>query len=127
MKKKGELREGYIAKWRSYPKDEVKIRVARPHVLSPSKSLLRDFMTIKKDWLKTGMNEKDARRNAWNAVNYEARFRNEINANPQAQEIIDAIIDILNHGDNIRLICYEKEWPCHRFILLDIIQQKMKE
>jgi hypothetical protein len=37
------LKEGYIGKWKKYPKDEVKVRVARPSVLAPSKELLKDW------------------------------------------------------------------------------------
>lgn len=37
------LKEGYIGRWKRYPKDEVKIRVARPSVLAPSNELLKDF------------------------------------------------------------------------------------
>jgi len=37
------LKEGYIGRWKKYPKHEVKIRVARPSVLVPSNELLKDF------------------------------------------------------------------------------------
>jgi len=37
------LKEGYIGRWKKYPKNEVKVRVARPSVLAPSKELLKDF------------------------------------------------------------------------------------
>jgi len=61
------LKEGYIGKWKKYPKDEVKIRVARPSVLAPSKELLKDWKEGEIDW-----------------AGYERRFRVEILNNPKA-------------------------------------------
>jgi len=43
LKRKMVLKEGYIGNRRKYPKDEVKIRVARPSCLGPSESLLKDW------------------------------------------------------------------------------------
>ena len=59
--------EGYIAKWKKYPENEIKIRVARPSVLGPSKELLRDYKDGKIDW-----------------VGYEERFRGEMKLNREA-------------------------------------------
>ena len=91
---------GYIAKWRSYPDDEVKVRVARPHVLSPSKELLHDWKEGNMSW-----------------TDYENRFSEEIASNPDA---VNEIIRLakLSRTQNIRLICYEKDWGhCHRRLL----------
>jgi len=97
------LKEGYIARWKKYPKDEVKVRVARPSVLAPSKELLKDWKEGKIDW--------DA---------YERRFRKEILSNPKAVAKLKEIKKLAEEKD-VRLICYEKNPPCHRFILIDLI------
>lgn len=97
------MKEGYIAKWKEYPKDEVKIRVARPSVLAPSKELLRDWKEGKIDW-----------------GGYEKRFRKEILDNPRAMAKLREIKKLAEERD-VRLICYEKNPPCHRFILIDLI------
>jgi uncharacterized protein YeaO (DUF488 family) len=102
----GELREGYIAKWKKYPTDEVKIRVARPSVLGPSQRLLDIY---KYEGL------------AWDI--YERLFRKEILGNPKALAKIDEIRKLLADGTNVRLICYEKNPPCHRFILMNMIKE----
>jgi len=53
------LKEGYIAKWKKYPKDEVKIRFARPSVLAPSNELLKDFKEGRiKEYLRRVLAEK---------------------------------------------------------------------
>jgi uncharacterized protein YeaO (DUF488 family) len=98
------LKEGYIGKWKSYPKDEVKVRVARPSVLGPSLKLLKDWKEGKIDW-----------------EEYERRFRKEILSNPKAVAKLIEIKRLAKEKD-IRLICYEKNPPCHRFILMDLIK-----
>lgn len=97
------LLEGYIAKWNKYPKEEVKVRVARPSVLSPSKELLSDYKKGLIDW-----------------EEYGARFRYEIFGSLDALALLRKIKKT-SEEKNVRLICYEKNPPCHRFILIDII------
>jgi len=97
------LKEGYIGKWKKYPKDEVKVRVARPSVLAPSKELLKDWKEGKIDW-----------------AAYERRFRKEILNSPKAVAKLKEIKKLAEEKD-VRLICYEKNPPCHRFILIDLI------
>jgi len=73
--------------------------------LAPSQDLLDD-------WKTGGL--------GWKA--YESRYRKEITESEQARRDI-AWIGIKDcHGETIRLMCWEKSPPCHRFILLNIIQ-----
>lgn len=97
------LKEGYIAKWNEYPGDEMKVRVARPSVLAPSKGLLKDWKEGRIDW-----------------AEYERRFREEILRKPKAVEKLREVKELAKTKD-VRLICYEKNPPCHRFILMDLI------
>jgi len=97
------LKEGYIGRWKEYPKDEVKVTVARPSCLGPSESLLKDWKERKINW-----------------ADYEKRFRAEILSNPKAMEKLREIKNLSQEKD-VRLICYEKNPPCHRFILIDLI------
>ena len=99
------LLEGYIAMWKKYPKDEVKIRVVRPSILAPSRGLLADYKNKLIDW-----------------KGYERRFREEIICSPKAMAYLRSIKSD-SENKNVRLICYEKNPPCHRFILLDIISK----
>jgi len=99
------LLEGYIAKWREYPESEVKIRVAYPSVLAPSKQLLKAWKEGKITW-----------------EEYEHRFREEILSNPVAVRKLKEIAE-LSEKRNVRLICYEKNPPCHRFILIKLINE----
>jgi len=100
--------EGYIAKWKKYPEDEVKIRVARPSILGPSKRLLQDYKENGLSW-----------------AEYTTRYIAEILASPRALKQIEDIIE-LSKTKTVRLICYEKSPPCHRFILMDMIKECLK-
>lgn len=123
--KVGEVREGYIALWKKYPTDEVKFRVVRPSVLGPSKILLRHFLHLEEFEREYNAHPKlEARKIAWKGVRYEERFREEMK-NPLALKKILEITALVLNGKNVRLIYYEKEPPCHRFILKDIIEEKV--
>jgi uncharacterized protein YeaO (DUF488 family) len=97
------LLEGYIAQWKNYPKDEIKVRVARPSMLSPSKDLLKDYKEGLIDW-----------------GSYQVRFTKQIRENPMAMIALRHYA-VISKTQDIRLICYEKNPPCHRFILMDMI------
>ena len=100
----GILFTGYIANWKKYTEDEIKIRVARPSPLSPSKTLLNDWKNKLITW-----------------DEYEERFVDEIIDSEKAQNKIKEILELLK-TNNVRLMCYEKNPPCHRFILRDMIR-----
>lgn len=99
------LMETYLANLRNLPDKAVKIRVARPSRLAPSKDLLRDW---------------DARRISWSE--YESRFKSEMLAKPAAISQMREIKKLAETQD-IYLYCYEKPpKPCHRFILIELIK-----
>lgn len=100
------LKETYLANLKNIPSRAIKVRVARPAILSPSKELLKDWEDEKINW-----NE------------YEIRYKTEILTNPKALEKIKRIKEISEIRD-VYLYCYEKTPPCHRFILLDLIEGK---
>jgi len=99
------LKESYLANMKNLPEEAVKIRVSRPSVLGPSKGLLLDYKQGKVIWQE-----------------FERRFRKEILNKPSAMTRLGYISALADKKD-VYLICYEKEYPCHRFILIDIIQE----
>ena len=102
------LKETYLANLKNVPAEAVKIRVARPAILSPSKELLNDWKGGKITW-----NE------------YETRYKAEILSSQEAVETIKLIKELSEHKD-VYLYCYEKNPPCHRFILLELIREGAK-
>jgi uncharacterized protein YeaO (DUF488 family) len=99
------IKESYISMWKNLPSDAIKVRVARPSVLSASKDLLYDYKKGRISWQE-----------------FETRFRKEITSNPKAMAELKRIKDLALKKD-VYLICYEKNYPCHRFILMDLIQE----
>jgi len=98
------LKETYLANLATIPIEAVGIRVARPSILAPAESLLADWK---------------AKRITW--AEYELRFRKEMLSNPNAVNYMRAIKELATKVD-VYLYCYEKRPPCHRFILIDLIQ-----
>jgi len=98
------LLEGYIAQWKNYPKDEIKVRVARPSILAPSKELFND--------MKEGLISLDS---------FREKFTKQIRENPEAMKALRHYA-VISKTQDVRLICYEKNPPCHRFMLMDMIQ-----
>lgn len=109
--------EGYFGNLKNYPETDWFICVSRKwpwfvkknkmdHFLSlaPSQELLDDYKTGMLDW-----------------EVYEKRFREEITSSSQAEENLAWIETLDGHEETVRLLCWEKNPPCHRFILLDIL------
>jgi len=99
------MKESYISMWNKLPHDAIKVRVARPSVLSASKELLNDYKKERITWQE-----------------FEARFRKEIRSNPKAMAELKRLKGLSQEKD-VYLICYEKNYPCHRFILIDLINE----
>ena len=53
---------------------------------------------------------------------FEVRLRKQITSNPKAMDELKRIKDLSDKQD-VYLIYYEKEYSCHRFILMDIIKK----
>lgn len=111
----GNLQDGYLAKFDKYPDNEEKILVMRGRgndELAPSKGLLDDYKKLEK---KCGN-----RWEAWKRSHYESRFKEKVREK-ESRKRIKEIAQKVASGKNVRLICYEKGPPCHRFILKELI------
>jgi len=97
------LKETYLANLARVPVEAKRIRVARQSILAPSKSLLADWKAKKITW-----------------PEYVLRFRKEMLSNPEAVKYMRAIKELATKVD-VYLYCYEKQPPCHRFILIELI------
>ena len=115
------LKESYVAKLKTLPKDAIKIDVGYPSVFAPSEVLLSEFNGIKSRLMKKDVPEPEARRRAWKKTDFEKRFRKEIESKPK---VIDRLKEIkkLSEMKVVYLYCYCGKHPCHRFILMDMIE-----
>jgi len=116
------IKTGYLANINNYPDLEVHILVMRGRgndELAPSKRLLEDYKELEK---------RHDRETAWEKTDYEHRFRAEIKNNLEAGLQIERIAFLTAFfEEDFRLICYEKDSPCHRFVLKDIIENEIEE
>lgn len=118
LKKAGSIREGYLAECNEYPEDEKRIFVMRGRgndELAPSEGLLSDYKELEEEY--------GDRWKAWNRCRYERRFRKKMRCRESRERIEEIARDVAN-GKRVRLICYEKNPPCHRFILKELIGEE---
>ena len=120
------LKESYVAKLKTLPKDAIKIEVGYPSIFAPSEKLLSEFNELKWKLMKKGMTEPEARREAWEQTNFEKRYRKKVTSNP---EVLYKLREInkLSEEKGVYLYCYCGKKPCHRFILLDIVKKMRVE
>lgn len=97
------MKETYLANLKNIPPNAVRVRVARPSLLSPSKELLKCW---KYGYL------------TWDG--YTVWYVGEIINKPEATKKMREIKELAKIQD-VYLYCYEKEPPCHRFILMKLI------
>lgn len=119
------LKESYVAKLKTLPKDAIKIDVGYPSIFSPSETLLKEFNDLKKEFIDKGMTETDARKTAWIQTDFEKRYRKEITSVSQVMHRLQEI-QTLSEKTDVFLYCYCGKNPCHRFILIDMINQLKK-
>lgn len=91
--------------------------------LAPSKKLLNDVRRLCKEYEGRGLPKDQARWDAWFDSEYEERYLKQIETNPLAQERIQEIRGFLQDGKDVFLVCYEKEPPCHRFLLQKYLRE----
>ena len=96
--------------------------------LAPSKQLLVDFQREKTRIAgvfnpPVSPSSPMVHNRAWDAVRYEERFRRQIQGDPKAQSLLRKIGE-RSKTEKIFLVCYESPPKnCHRFILLELINE----
>ena len=116
------LKESYVAKLKTLPKDAIKVEVGYPSIFAPSEDLLSDFNELRLELMKKGKTEPEARRRAWGQANFEKRYRKEIESKPKLVEKLKEIKKLAREKD-VYLYCYCGKPLCPRFILMDIIKK----
>ncbi len=113
------ITEGYFGNIKNYPETDWLLCISRKRPWFIKKDKMSHFPSLAPsqdlldDWKTGGL--------GWEA--YEMRYRREIESSEQAKRDI-AWIGIKDCQDEaVRLLCWEKSPPCHRFILLDIISE----
>jgi len=95
--------------------------VAENHrALGPPEPLL-DETTERAEALKLdGMCEEGAHNAAWEECEFERRYREHLDADPDAAEAFATLRDRVRDGEDVTLVCFEGENKrCHRRLLAD--------
>lgn len=112
------ITEGYFGNLKNYPDTDKLVCVSRKypwfikkermeHIknLAPSPSLLDDWKNEYITW-----------------EEYETRFRDAVLTHTHSIGELQ-YLEIISKEKTVRLMCWEKNPPCHRFILLDIFSE----
>jgi len=63
-----------------------------------------------------------SKRIAWS--DFEKMFRTQLKADPKAQRFLEELVKLSKKvEEDIYLVCYCKGFPCHTYILLDILEE----
>jgi hypothetical protein len=116
------LKESYIAKLKTLPKDTIKVEIGYPSIFAPSESLLSDFNKLKWEMMEKGNSESEARKKAWKQTNFDERYRKKILSNLKLLHALKKIKELSEIKD-VYLYCYCGKSPCPRFILMDLIRR----
>ena len=112
------LKESYVAKLKTLPKNAIKLEVGYPSVFAPSDTLLSEFNEIKNKLMKKGFAEPEARKRAWKQADFEKRFRKEIESKP---DVIDRLKEIKKLQRQIMIQVSKKISQEKDLELIDII------
>jgi hypothetical protein len=116
------LKESYISKLKTLPKDAIEIEVGHPSIFAPSESLLLDFNELRLKLMKKGKIKTEVKKSAWEQTNFENRYRKKIISN---LKLVDKLKEIkkLSEKKEVYLYCYCGKPLFPRFILMDIINK----
>ena len=94
--------------------------------LAPPATLLDEFHDRKHAFETEGLDDVAAHEAAWDAVDYDRRYRDHLRASGSATEAIEAVETALAGGRDVFLVCYENtdEKRCHRTILREVVETR---
>jgi len=80
------------------------------HDLSPEAALLKEYRSNNLGWRE-----------------FSRRYKSQMRSSPDSKRAIQSLVEILEMGRNVTLLCYEREGEkCHRYLLKSIIESSMK-
>ena len=95
--------------------------------LGPPETLLDSTKQAATDLEMRGICEEEAHNAAWDVVGFEDRYRANLAESNDAATATDDLIDRLDAGESIALVCYENtaKKRCHRTILREAIRDRL--
>ncbi|MFB6234497.1 MAG: DUF488 family protein [Halopenitus sp.] len=137
----GQVRDTYVAAIQhdkvDLAGDELLVGVVRrPHswfhgqvdenrpALAPPEDLLDEFKERASTLEAEGRSDRAAHNEAWDAVDFDARYREYLAESTDAREAMTDLTERLAAGDDVVLVCYENtdEKRCHRTLLREELE-----
>ena len=94
--------------------------------LGPPESLLEATKEAAADLQLRGICDAEAHNAAWDAVDFEGRYRTYLAESVEASAAMDRLGNRLETGESIALVCYENtaKKRCHRTILCEVLESR---
>ncbi|WP_211694195.1 DUF488 domain-containing protein [Natronomonas salina] len=90
--------------------------------LGPPQELLDEVKERQEDLAMAGMCDSGAHNAAWEETDFEARYREHVDSDPEAQAALAELRDRVRDGEDVALVCFEgDDKRCHRHTLLEYI------
>lgn len=90
--------------------------------LGPPEDLLEEVTARREDLAMAGMCDSGAHNAAWEETDFAARYREYLETDADAQEMVERLRDRIEDGEDVTLVCFEGEDKrCHRHTLLDVL------
>ncbi|MCT9095965.1 DUF488 domain-containing protein [Haloarchaeobius sp. HME9146] len=97
--------------------------------LGPPADLL-DAVKDEEETLKMrGICDEEAHNAAWDAVDFDARYRAHLRESPEASEAMDDLLRRVHDGEGLVLVCFEntEKKHCHRTILRAELDRRLAD
>lgn len=93
--------------------------------LGPPAALLDETKDRQTAFEMQGMCDEGAHNAAWEAVDFEARYREYVASSDDVDARLDALADRVSSGETVVLVCFEAENKrCHRTVLVDELEAR---
>lgn len=93
--------------------------------LGPPEELLSEFQRRHEDLKIRGMCDQGAHNAAWEEVEFEKRYREHLESTA-ADEALSDLVERVEGGEGIALVCYEGNAKrCHRHLLVEAIEDRL--
>ncbi|MFC7216335.1 DUF488 domain-containing protein [Saliphagus sp. GCM10025334] len=95
--------------------------------LGPPSTLLEDAKTAAEDLKMAGMCDEGAHNASWEQVEFEDRYREHLETDLEAQEVLAELEGRLEDGESIALVCFENTGKkrCHRTVLREVLEARL--
>lgn len=87
--------------------------------LGPPTDLLDETKAREEEFKMQGVCDEEAHNAAWAETDFEARYREHLAADPDAEAALEALADVVRAGTPVVLVCYEntEHKRCHRTLV----------